>query len=113
MVTTSPSEGEEAAGAGTAGAGTAPGEAVAGMKGAVGCGAGARAGALPLKAAVWCRGVVGGAGGLGVLVTGALLMTPWKPSAAYARAAVGRFVPLGGRRRCRSHPWWGGCGTAW
>jgi len=84
----------------------------AGMKGAAGCGAGAGTGVPPFMAAVWCRGVVGGAGGLGVLVTGALLMTPWKPSGPRVRTAVGRFVPLGGRRRCRSLPWWGGCGTA-
>ena len=110
VTTTSPSEGEEAAGAGTApgtagagtaldaaGAGTAPGAAGAGMKGVAGCGVGVGAGAPPFMAAVWGRGVVGGAGGLGVLVTGAFLMTPWKPPGARARTAVGRFVPPGGR----------------
>ncbi|EFW26730.1 hypothetical protein HMPREF9057_01890 [Actinomyces sp. oral taxon 171 str. F0337] len=39
-------------------------------------------------------------------------MTPWKPPGGGTRTADGLFVTPGGRRRCRSHPWWGGCGTA-
>ena len=96
VTTTSPSEGEGTA-PGAAGAGTAPGAAGAGMKGVAGCRAGAGAGAPPFMAAVRGRGVVGGAGGLGVLVTGAFLMTPWKPPGPGTRTAVGRFVPPGGR----------------
>ena len=56
------------------------------------------------KETVGGAGVVADSGEVSEVVGGAMLMNPCKRLNSYERIIVSLSVPLGGRRRCRSHP---------